>query len=329
MTIENVATNPTVAAKAQVKKAGPKRWGWLFLLAPSMLFLLVFFVMPLLWLIRLSLYDRPGSASKGGSRFYDPDSFTFKQYQELLTDPFYGKIILGTLQQAAIITVVVMVLAYPCAILIHRFGPRFKTGSLLLVMLPKLSNLLVLTYGLLVMFSNSGVINQVLLGLGIIREPLPMFANLFAVVVAETILIAPYPILILVSLFEGLDPALEQAARGMGAGPLQAFYETTFRLTLPGALAGAGISFIWGFGAYIGPVVMGNPDNYTTAVEVYNITFENNNWPLGAALAISNVVVVLLLLVGFGLGQNIINQSAKARAKAGEGHYRARSKSNL
>ncbi len=312
-----------ISAPAKREKSGPKQWGWVFLLAPSVLFLLIFFVTPLLWLIRLSLYDRPGSASKGGSRFYDPDSFTFKQYQELLTDPFYGKIILGTLGQAAIIAVVVMVLSYPCAVIIHRFGPRFKTGALLLVMLPKLTNLLVLTYGLLVMLSNSGVINQLLLGLGIIHEPLSMFANLFAVVVAETVLIAPYPILIQVSLFEGLDPALEQAARGMGAGPLRAFYETTFRLTLSGVLAGAGISFIWGFGAYIGPVVMGNPDNYTTAVEVYTITFENNNWPLGAALAISNVAVVLLLLVGFGLGQLFLNRTAKARAKAGNQRSRA------
>jgi ABC-type spermidine/putrescine transport system permease subunit I len=287
--------------------------GWFFLLLPSLVLMFGFFVVPLLWLVRVSLYDRPGSASKGGSRFYDPDTFTFKQYQELLTDSFYGKIILGTLWQAVIITVAVMVLSYPCALIIHRFRPRLKTGALLVVMLPKLTNLLVLTYGLLVMLSNSGIINRTLMALGLIKQPLPMFANLFSVVVAEIVIIAPYPILILVSLFEGIDPALEQAARGMGAGPFRAFYETTFKLTLPGALAGTGISYIWAAGAYIGPVVMGSPNQYTTAVEVFNTTFDANNWPLGAALAVSNVVLVAALLLTLNLVQHLIQRLDRAK----------------
>lgn len=306
---EDIVLNPKVATSG--KKFSVT---WLLLLTPSLVLMGGFFVVPLLWLVRVSLYDRPGSASKGGSRFYDPDTFTFKQYEELLTDPFYGKIVLGTLGQAAIITAAVMILSYPCAILIHRCGPRLKTGTLLIVMLPKLTNLLILTYGLLVMLSNSGVINRALLGLGIIQEPLQMFANLFAVVVAEIVIIAPYPILIMVSLFEGVDPALEQAARGMGAGPLRAFYETTFKLTLSGAFAATGISFIWAAGAYIGPVVLGSPSQYTAAVEVFTITFEQNNWPLGAALAVGNVLLVLALLLTFGLMQRAVSQALKRKA---------------
>lgn len=271
--------------------------------------------MPLLWLVRVSLYDRPASDSPGGSRFYSPNTFTFKQYQTLFTDPFYGSVLYGTVFQAVIITLVVMLLAYPCALLIHRLGSRLKSGAILLVMLPKLTNLLVLTYGLLVLFSNSGVINQALLNLGIIQEPLPMFANLFAVVATETVIIAPYPILILVSLFENLDPALEQAAKGMGAGPLRSFYETTFKLTLPGALVGAFITFIWGLGAYIGPVVMGNPDNYTVAVQVYTETFDNSNWPLGAALATSNVLLIVALFVSLEFIQRLLKQTQQRRLK--------------
>ncbi len=285
---------------------------WL-LLAPACLLVAGFFVVPLLFLVRVSLYSRAGSGSPGGSRFYDPDSFTFEQYRELLTDSYYGKILLGTVYQAFIVTLVVMALAYPCAVMIHRCRPGLKNGALLVVMLPKLTNLLVLTYGLLVLFSNSGLINQTLLKLGLIREPLPMFANLFAVVAAETVIIGPYPILILVSLFEGLDSALEQAARGMGARPLRAFYETTFKLTLPGAAAATLITFIWALGAYIGPVVMGNPDTYTTAVEVFNETFEHNNWPLGAALAASNVLLVLALLLAFSFAQRLMRRAVAVR----------------
>lgn len=282
---------------------------WL-LLTPALLLVGGFFVMPLLFLVRLSLYDRPGSNSPGGSRFYDPDSFTFKQYGEILGDDFYLKIFGLTLWQAALMTAVIMLLAYPCAFLIYKVRPRLKSGALLIVLLPKLTNLLVLTYGLLVMLSNSGLINSALRALGIIREPLPMFANLFAVVVAETVIVAPYPILILVSLFENLDPALESAARGMGAGPLRAFYETGFKLTLPGALTATFISFIWCVGAFIGPVVMGSPDNYTSAVEVFTVTFEYNNWPLGAALAVSNLLLLAALFLTYfflrKLSQNLV-----------------------
>jgi ABC-type spermidine/putrescine transport system permease subunit I len=276
---------------------------WIFLLLPVLILLVGFFVAPFLFLVRVSLYERPGSSSSGGSRFYDPDTFSFKQYGEIFGDSFYLKIFGTTFVQALIVMVVTMLLAYPCAVIIYRAKPRWKNPALLVVMLPKLTNLLILTYGLLVLFSNGGIINQTLLNLGIIKEPLPMFANLFAVVAAETIIIAPYPILIMVSLFEAIDPALEQAARGMGARPLRAFYETVFKLTLPGVIASSFITFIWAFGAYIGPVVMGSPDNYTTAVEVFTITFEYNNWPLGAALAVSNVLLIGALLLGFELLQ--------------------------
>ena len=290
-----------------VNGPGPRRRkSLILLLAPSVLLVGGFFVGPLLWLVRVSLYDRPASNSLGGSRFYDADSFTFKQYQEIVSDPFYLKIMGGTLVQALLITAAVMVLAYPCAILIHRAGPRIKSGALLLVMLPKLTNLLVLTYGLLVMLSNSGVINQLLMALGIIKQPIKMVNNTFAVVVSEVVLIGPYAILILVSLFDRVDPALEQAARGMGAGPFRAFYHTYFKLTVPGAIAATFITLVFGIGAYLGPVTLGNPENYTTAVQVFSETFDYNNWPLGSALAVTNVIFIASLLLVYALTQRLL-----------------------
>ncbi len=312
MSLQTTKLNSRVKEKTSV--LSPQSSVFFFLLAPAVLLVLGFFVIPLVWLIRVSLYDRPGSGSAGGSRFYDPESFTFKQYQEIFTDSFYLKIIGGTLVQGLIITAAVMLLAYPCAIVIHRSGPRLKSGALLAVMLPKLTNLLVLMYGLLVMLSNSGVINKALIGLGIIKQPLPMFANTFAVVVAEVVIIGPYAILILVSLFDGVDPSLERAARGLGAGPLRAFYHTYFKLTLPGAIAAAFISFIWGIGAYIGPLAMGNPDNYTTSVQVFTEMYDYNNWPLASALAVGNVVVIIGLLAAFGLTQYVWMQASKTSA---------------
>ncbi|HEX2913210.1 MAG TPA: ABC transporter permease [Chloroflexia bacterium] len=293
------------------------KWAWA-LLAPALLFLTTFFVVPVLWLVRLSLYSRPGSASQSGSRFYDPNTFTLDQYGTLLGQTYYLRILGGTLLQAILITISVMLLAYPCAVLIHRSSARFRAAATLIVMLPKLTNLLVLTYGLLVLLSNSGIINQALLTLKVIQEPLAMFANTFAVVVTETVLLAPYPILLLLSLFERLDPELELAARGMGASPFRAFFETTFKLTFSGALAGAGITFIWAYGAYVGPVIMGNPDNYTTANEVFDLTFNQNNWPLGAALAVCNVLFVVTLVIFSGLLRLAVTNRPAAKLSKGD-----------
>ncbi len=284
---------------------------WLWLLLPMVGLLTGFFLIPLLWLIRMSLYDRPASNSSGGSRFYDPNSFTFKQYGDILTDSYYFTIISTTFLQAALITFVVMLLAYPCAIMIHRFSARLKTTALLVVILTKLTNLLVLTYGLLVLLSNSGIINSSLQKLGLIKEPISMFSNLFAVVVAETVIIAPYPVLIIVSALEGQDPTLEQAARGLGAWPLRAFYETSFKLTWSATLGASFIVFNWALGAYIGPLVMGNPDTYTVAVEVYNATFSQNNWPLGAALAVSNILLLVGLLITINLMPRLLKRAVQ------------------
>ena len=277
----------------------------LVLVAPATILTVGLFVVPFFWLIRISLYETPTGRAAG---FYVPDTLTLAHYARVAGDPFFRRLALTTVLQALLVMVVVMVLAYPCAVLLQRLRGRARTAGVLAVLLPKLTNLLVLTFGLLVLLSNSGPINRTLLGLGAISQPLPMFANLFALVVTEVVIIAPYPVLILVALLDGLDPTLEQAARGMGAGPLRAFYETSFKLTLPGAAAGAFIAFNWAMAAYIGPVAMGSPSTYTIAAQVHTETFEHGDWPLGAALATCNSVLVLATLGAFLVSHRLLRR---------------------
>jgi ABC-type spermidine/putrescine transport system permease subunit I len=287
------------------ERPGAHRGSWVLLLAPAALMTVGLFVVPFFWLVRISFFTRPtGSAS----RFYTPDTFTLGHYREIVTDSFFSRLALTTVLQALLVMIVVMLLAYPCAVLIHRMRGRVKSAVVLAVLLPKLTNLLVLTFGLLVLLSNSGPINRSLLALGIVREPLPIFANLFALVVTEIVIIAPYPVLLLVSQLEGLDPNLEAAARGMGAGPLRAFYETGFKLTLPGAVAGAFIAFSWVMAAYIGAVAMGSPSTYTIAAQVHTETFEHGNWPLGAALATCNTLLTVGLVAALFLTQRALTR---------------------
>jgi ABC-type spermidine/putrescine transport system permease subunit I len=265
---------------------------WL-LLAPSLGVLAVFFVLPMVWLVRLSLFERPSS---GG--FYIPDSLTLRNYAAILTDPYFRNVFVATLRLAGIVTLAAMVLAYPLAVAIHRASVSLKSSFLLAVLLPKLTNLLVAMYGVLALLSSSGPINHLLLLSGLIHQPLPMFANLFAVVFGETLIITPYPVLILASALHGVDRQLEDAARGLGASGWRAFYEVTFKLTLPSALLATLVTLVWALGAFTAPVVLGNPELYPVGVEVYTTTFEDVNWPLGAALASVNLVGVLALAAG-------------------------------
>ena len=148
------------------------------------------------------------------------------------------------------------------------------------------------------MLSDAGPLNRFLLLSVLVEQPLPMFANLFAVVIGETLIITPYPVLILASALHGVDRQLEEAARGLGANCWRAFYEVPFKLTLPSALLAALVTLIWALGAFIAPVVLGNPELYPAGVEVYTATFEDVNWPLGAALATANLLGVLALALG-------------------------------
>ncbi len=277
---------------------------WL-LLAPCLASLALFFAIPLAWLVRASLYER--GAGIGG--FYVPGSLSFAQYATILGDPYFHRIGLATLRLGLIVTLATMLLAYPLAVYLWRAGPRLKSSALLAILLPKLTNLLVAMYGVLVLLANAGPINRLLLASGVVDEPVPMFANLFAVVVGETLIIAPYPTLIIAAALHGVDPRLVDAARGLGAGPARAFYEVPFKLTLPSALLAGLVTLIWALGAFTAPVLLGNPELHPVSVEVYTTTFEDVNWPLGAALAVLNGAVVLALVAAAYAAQRRVERA--------------------
>ena len=263
------------------------------LAAPSVLLFMAFFLAPLAWMVRLSTYEAGG---KGQSRFYEVGTFTLKHFAEVLGDPFFLKLGWVTLQLGLIITVITMAIAVPFAIYIHRARGLYTRALVMAVILPKLTNLLVLMYGVLLLLGDTGYINQVLLALRVVGEPLPLFANLAALVFGEVLIVLPYPILMLVAALEAVDPALEEAARSLGGNPLRAYYEAVLKLVVPALVTSTLVTFIWGLGAFIAPTILGTPDWYTVAVEVYSETLDKLNWPLGAALATTYVAFVAAIV---------------------------------
>jgi ABC-type spermidine/putrescine transport system permease subunit I len=267
----------------------------LLLAAPSILLFTVFFVAPLAWMLRLSTYEAGG---KGQSRFYQTGTFTLKHFHEIATDPYFLKLAWVTVQVGVIITVVTMAVALPFAIYVYRSRGRYKRFLLLAVILPKLTNLLVLMYGVVLLLGDTGFINALLVGSGLLGQPLPLFANLPALVFGEVLIVLPYPMLMMVAAMESMDPSLEEAARSLGAPPLRAFYETVIKLIVPALMTSTQVTLIWGFGAFVAPTILGSPDYYTIAIEVYSQTLENVNWPLGAALATAYVAAITGMVAG-------------------------------
>ena len=294
------------------------RYHKFFLLSPLLFILIFFFAGPLLWLFRVSLYQSRGSSGFGiggaegkeGGGFYVEGTWTLENYFKFFQDEYFVDIMFFTIKLAVIVTVVTMLVSYPMAYYIYKAGAKLKTFLLIIVILPKLSNMLVLVYGLQILMANNGWVNKALVGLGIIDEPVKLVYTLFSVVVAKVLLIAPYTILVITAALHGLDRTLRDAAMGLGASSTRAFLTITFPLSLPGSYVALLITIVWALGAFVSPLLLGNPDLQTLAVEVPKQTFENVNWAMGSAIAFIDLGLMFIVVLIFNL---IVSSAIKWR----------------
>jgi ABC-type spermidine/putrescine transport system permease subunit I len=260
------------------------------LVAPALAFVTVVFVLPFLAVARVAV---AGPGRPGSRRFFDLSVFAPGNLVDLARDPLFADVVGVTLRLGLIVTLLCVAIAVPYAAYVHRAQGWCKAALLGVVVLPKLVNLLVLLYGVLLLLGNQGFLNRGLLAAGLIDAPLPLFGNLFAVVFTEVLVVLPYPLLLLVAAFSAADPRLHDAARSLGAGPVRAYVETVIRPALPAVVSAVLISAVWGVGAFVGPLVLGNPPYYTVAVEVYDRALERLAWVDAAGWA-------LLGVLGFG-----------------------------
>lgn len=267
---------------------------WL-LATPALVLLTLFFAIPMLLLARVSFYKGGGSSGFGigGGGFYEPGTWTLGAYLTIFQDDYFYEILGFTLGYALGITLLILLLAYPLSLVIHRLPSLWKLVALAAVVLPKLSNSLILIYGMQLLLSKAGPINQALLALRIVPEPLTLFHNLVGVIIGGVYVIIPYAVLILVTALDRIDATLLPAAQGLGASPWQAFWRVTFPLSLPGVTLAAMLSLIFALGLLEIPSLLGSPQEITLAVDIHKQTFENINWPRGAAEA-----MIMLITVG-------------------------------
>ena len=271
------------------------------------LWLLVLFLIPFIIVFRISFSEvrlaippyTPLISWRHGSPHLQVH---WSAYQFLFTDPLYIASYLYSLQVAAISTLCCLLIGYPMTYAIARSGPSVRPLLLMLIVLPFWTSFLLRVYASIGLLNNNGVINNVLLFLGVIRHPLHMMQTDFAVYIGIVYSYLPFMILPLYANLEKHDAALLEAAEDLGARPWRAFWRITLPQSVPGIAAGCLLVFIPAVGEYVIPTLLGRTDQLMIGRVLSDEFFENRDWPVASAVAI---LVLLVLIVPILLLQRI------------------------
>jgi spermidine/putrescine transport system permease protein len=259
------------------------------LLAPGVLWLLLFFNLPLLIVLFISLVER-GRA--GGIRL--PPVFTLQNYADFF-DPLYLGIFVHSLRIGLVVTGLCLLAGYPLAYFIARRPPRWRDALLLLVMIPFWTNFLVRTYALKQVLGADGLVNSALLGLGLVQQPLDLLFNEFAVIVGLAYGYLPFAILPMYTSIEKFDYSLLEAAADLGASPARAFWRVMLPMTLPGIVAAVVLTLVPVVGAFITPDIMGGGKVEMIGTLINRQFGVARDWPFGSAISL---VLMALVLIG-------------------------------
>jgi putrescine transport system permease protein len=219
---------------------------------------------------------------------------SLKSFTLLFTDDLYLAAWLSSLRIAAVSTLVTLVLGYPMAYAIARTEPRRRPLLLMLVMLPFWTSFLLRVYAWKGILADQGVLNNLLISLGIIQEPMVMLYTDVSMLVGMTYVYCPFMILPLYANLVKMDFRLLEAAHDLGASAWKAFWLITVPLSKSGIVAGSMLVFIPSVGEFVIPSLLGGAENIMIGRVVWDEMFSSNNWPRASALA---VVMILLILV--------------------------------
>lgn len=240
------------------------------LLLPGLLFLAALFAWPVARLVATSFSDPAGA---------------FVHYERIFLDPVYIRVVGRTMALSAEVAVLCLLLGYPLAYQLNRSGPLGKAIILLCVLIPFWTNLLVRSYGWIVLLNPQGIINGLLREAGLIEGAVPLVYNTTGVLIGMTQIMLPYMVLPLAAVMSRIDPTLPSAARSLGASPLAAFTRVYLPLTMPGILAGLLLVFMLSLGFFVVPALLGGPRDILLAQLIdFNIN-STLNWPFAAALS--------------------------------------------
>jgi ABC-type spermidine/putrescine transport system permease subunit I len=258
-------------------------------LAPIGLLYALFLVAPISFFLAVSFLQYSPSALYTATP-------TLANYARLVLDPFYTNIIWSTFRISAIVTVVSALLAYAIAFQLSRVRGSWRGILIFLVVAPLMLGVIVRTYGWIVLLGQYGLVNRVLVALGLVTNPVSLLGTEATVVVALVHFMMPYMVFPIFSALVGQDPQLVPAASTLGARPLKAFLEVTLPLSRPGLVMGAALVFTLTAGSVVTPALLGGRDVAMIGQTIYELVLTTFNWPLGAAAAALLVACQLVIL---------------------------------
>ncbi len=220
-------------------------------------------------------------------------------YAFLATDALYISSYLYSLKVAAVSTCLCLLLGYPMAYGIARAAPATRSLLLMLIILPFWTSFLLRVYAWIGLLKNNGVINNVLMSLGLIHQPIVMMQTDFAVYIGIVYSYLPFMILPLYANLEKHDRTLLEAAADLGARPWKSFLRITLPLSSPGIIAGALLVFIPAVGEYVIPSLLGRSDQLMIGRVLSDEFFENRDWPVASAVAIAMLLLLVVPIVIF------------------------------
>lgn len=260
--------------------------GYVPLVLPPLIFLVVVFMIPLLILGALSFLRHDAGLII--------NEFTLENYLKLFTDWFYLRVIYRTLAVSLIVGAFVTILSYPVAYFLTRTRSRWKPLFVALVLAPELSGVVLRTYGWLAILEPEGLLNGLLQRIGLIDAPLKLVHNYTGITIGLTHVLLTFGILTVMASLQAVDPTLEQAAQNLGASRVRTFLHVTLPLTLPGIMGSFFLAFAIAAGAYATPAILGGKTTEVLATMIYSQLLFFMNWPLASAAA----VVLLALVLG-------------------------------
>lgn len=262
-----------------------KRLSITLLTAPAMIVLLGVFLIPMLLMLLLSFQD-------------ENEAFSLKNYTLFVQDPFYVQILWRTIRVSLWTVLATLVLGYPVAMYMAQATGKMRGIVTMLILAPHLISVVIRNFGWVVVLGEKGWVNESLIALGIIEQPLRLLYNELGVVIGLTDSFIAYMVLALATSMYAIDPSLNKAASILGASRVRTFFSVTLPLSLPGIIAGTTLVFSLSMSAFVTPALMGGTSVKVMPVIAYEQIMATLNWPLGAALAFlllgSTIVLVTL-----------------------------------
>ncbi|RDJ19941.1 ABC transporter permease [Bosea caraganae] len=264
----------------------------LWLTAPSLLVIGVALIAPLLLMLVFSVWRFVPSK-------ITDYTLTLGNYWRFLGDGFYLKVIAQTVELGLAVTALSLILGYPVAYFLARTKSRWQPVLVYLVFVPMMISLVVRAYGWMVLLGYNGVVNSVLLWLGVITLPLRLLNSVHAVVLGLVEVLLPFMVVPLLAALKDIPPSVEEAARALGATPRQVFLKVTLPLSIPGMISGSLMVFSLAITSYALPALLGGAQVKMISAIAYDAMLVSYNWPFGSAVGIIMVVVSTALIYGY------------------------------